>query len=290
MSFEITTAFVEQFGANIDILSQQKDSRFGGKIREETQTGETQFFEQVGPTEAEEATSRHDDTPRMDTPHARRKVSLRTFRWADLIDNADKVRMLIDPTSTYAQAAMMTMNRKRDDLIIEAALGVAFVGKTGATSVVLPSSQKIVHNSTGLTLAKLLAAKEILDGNEVDEDIPRYIAATSKQMTNLLNVTEIKDADFNTVKALVEGKVDTFLGFKFLRSERLPQDSTPNRQVIAWAQDGIVLSRGEGEGMTTTRITERPDKNYSVQVFREENFGSTRMEEEKVVEIACVET
>lgn len=290
MSFEITTAFVEQFQGNIDLLSQQKDSRFGDKVRDETQTGETAFFEQVGPTEAEEATSRHDDTPRMDTPHARRKVVLRTFRWADLIDNADKVRMLIDPTSTYAMSAVMTMNRKRDDLVIEAALGTAYTGKAGATAVVLPSTQKIVHNSTGLTLVKLLSAKEILDGNEVDEDIPRFLAATSKQMTNMLNTTEVKNADYNTVKALVEGKIDTFLGFKFLRSERLTQDATPNRQVIAWAKDGVLLSKGDGEGHTTTRITERADKNYSVQVFREENFGATRMEEKKIVEIACVET
>ena len=82
MSFEITTAFVEQFEGNIDLLSQQMDSRFAGAVRDENQTGETAFFEQVGPTDVEEATSRHDDTPRMDTPHARRKVVLRTFRWA----------------------------------------------------------------------------------------------------------------------------------------------------------------------------------------------------------------
>ena len=196
--------------------------------------------------------------------------------------------MLIDPTSTYAQAAMMTMNRKRDDLIIEAALGTAYTGKNGATSVVLPSTQKIVHGSAGLTLAKVLEAKEIIDGNDVDEEIPRFIAVTAKQVTNMLNTTEVKSSDYNTVKALAAGQIDTFLGFKFLRSQRLTSDGT-SRQVIAWAEDGILLSRGEGAGQTTTRITERADKNYSVQVFREENFGATRMEEDKVVEIACNE-
>lgn len=287
MSFEITTAFVEQFGANIDLLSQQKDSRFGGRVREETQTGETQFFEQVGPTEVEEATSRHDDTPRMDTPHARRQVTLRTFRWADLIDNADKVRMLIDPTSSYANSAVMSMNRKRDLLIIQAALGTAKTGKAGATSVVLPSTQKIAHGSAGLNIAKLLEAKEILDANEVDEDMKRYIAVTSKQVSDLLNTTEIKSSDFNTVKALAMGQINSFLGFEFIRSEQLTQDATPNRQVIAWAEDGVLISQGTGG--TVTRVSERGDKNYSVQVFREETFGSTRMEEKKVVEIACVE-
>lgn len=286
MSFTITTAFVEQFEGNIDLLSQQMDSRFGGRIREENQTGETAHFEQIGATEVEEATSRHDDTPRMDTPHARRQVTLRTFRWADLIDNADKVRMLIDPTSSYARSAVMSMNRKRDLLVIQAALGTAKTGKAGGTSVVLPSTQKIVHGSAGLNIAKLLEAKEILDANEVDENIKRYIAVTSKQVSDLLNTTEIKSSDYNTVKALAMGQMNSFLGFEFIRSEQLTSDGT-SRQVIAWAEDGILLSRGEGG--TTTRISERDDKNYSVQVFREETFGSTRMEEDKVVEIACNE-
>jgi len=287
MSFQIDTAFVEQFEGNIDLLSQQMDSRFGGYVRTESQTGEAAYFEQVGPTDVEEAASRHDDTPRMDTPHARRKVSLRTFRWADLIDNADKVRMLIDPTSTYARNAVMSFNRKRDQIIIEAALGIAYTGKAGTTQVALPSDQKIVHASGGLTLDKLLSAKEILDANEIDEDIPRYIATTARQVTNMLNIEKLTSADYTSVKALAQGQIDTFMGFKFIRSEKLTLDGDGNRQVFAWAEDGIVISQGEGG--TTTRVTERPDKNYSVQVFREETFGATRMEEKKIVEIACTE-
>lgn len=285
MSVEITTAFVEQYGANIDLLSQQKNSRFSMCVRNETQTGESAYFEQVGATDVQEATSRHDDTPRMDTPHARRKVSLRTFRWADLIDNADKVRMLINPQSTYAMSAVMAMNRKRDDIIIEAALGTAYTGKAGGTSVTLPSAQKIAHGSAGLTIAKLRDAKEILDGNDVDPDIMRYIAVNAATLKDLLATTEVTSSDYNTVKALVKGELDTFMGFKFIQSQRLTVDSNSDIQVIAWAEDGILLSRGTGG--TVTRISERSDKNYSVQVFREETFAATRMEEEKVVEIAC---
>jgi hypothetical protein len=286
MSVEITTAFVEQFRANIDLLSQQKDSRFMGKIRMESQVGESGFYEQIGETAALERTSRHADTPRVDTPHARRRVTLRTFEWADLIDKADKVRMLIDPTSSYAQSAMMAMNRSRDDIIIEAALGTSFTGKSGGTSVVLPAAQKIAASATGLTLAKLRSAAEVLNGNDVDPDIRRYMVITAQQLTNLLADTTITSADFNTVKALVNGDIDQFMGFTFLRSERLTLDSNADRQVIAWAEDGILLAQS---AQTVTRITERGDKSYSVQVFRSEDFGATRMEEDKVVEIACVE-
>jgi len=286
MSFEITTAFVNQFGANIDLLSQQKDSRFMGKVRSETQTGETAFYEQIGATAAVERTSRHADTPRVDTPHSRRAVTLKTLEWADLIDQADKVRMLIDPTSSYSQSAMMAMNRSRDDVIIEAALGIARTGKTGTVNVALPASQKIVASATGLTIAKLRQAARIINGNDVDPDIQRYLAFTAIQLDNLLATTEVTSSDFNSVKALVEGKVDTFMGFKFIRTERLTTDGNGDRQIIAWAQDGLLLASGSNN---ITRITERADKSYSVQVFRSEDFGATRMEEDKVVEIACVE-
>ena len=289
MSFEITTAFVNQFGANIDLLSQQKDSRFMGKVRMESQTGETGFYEQIGATAAIERTSRHADTPRVDTPHSRRAVTMATFEWADLIDQADKVRMLIDPTSSYSMSAVMAMNRSRDDVMIEAALGTARTGKNGTVNVVLPVSQKIVAatgSTTGLNIGKLRAAAEILNGNDVDPDIRRYMAITSKQLSNLLAEDELTNADFATVKALVRGEVDEFMGFTFVRTERLTLDGNSDRQIIAWAQDGLLLASGSNN---ITRITERDDKSYSTQVFRSEDFGATRMEEDKVVEIACSE-
>lgn len=287
MSFEITTAFVDQFGANIDMLSQQKDSRFAGKTRMETVTGESGFFEQIGATAAVERTGRHEDTPRVDTPHSRRKVSLRDFIWSDLIDQADKARMLIDPTSSYIMAAVMAMNRSRDDVMIEAALGTSYTGKEGNTQVVLPTSQKIVHGSTGMTLAKLIEASERFNLADVDPDMDKYIALSGKQLSDLLGDEKLTSSDYATVKALVQGQIDTFMGFKFVQTQRLTYDGDSNRQVIAWAGDGLLMAEGSN---AITRVTERDDKNFSIQPYRAECFGATRMEEEKVVEIACVES
>ena len=38
-----------------------------------------------------------------------------------------------------------------------------------------------------------------------------------------------------------------------------------------------------------TKISERADKNYATQVFLSMTIGATRIEDEKMVEIACVE-
>jgi len=287
MSVEITTAFVEQYKANVQMLSQQKGSRLSAAVRNESVTGKNAFFEQIGAVSARIRPSRHADTPQLDTPHDRRRVSLTDFDWADLIDDEDKVRMLIDPTSAYATNAAWAMARAKDDEIISAALGNAQTGVSGGTTTALPSSQKIAVAASGLTIGKLLNAKEILDGNDVDEDIPRYVALSAEQVSDLLNSTEIKSSDFNTVKALAMGQLDTFLGFKFIRTQRLNTDGSGDRQVIAWAQDGILLATGKE---ATSKITERDDKNYATQVFYSMTIGATRMEEKKVVEIACLES
>jgi hypothetical protein len=65
------------------------------------------------------------DTPLMDTPHTRRMVTMTDYEYADLIDSQDKIRMLADPTSTYARAAAAAMGRAMDDVIIAAMYGAA---------------------------------------------------------------------------------------------------------------------------------------------------------------------
>ena len=118
MSNQITTAFVEQYSRNVSMLSQQMGSKLRGSVDVENVTGKNAFFDQVGVTAAVLRTSRHGDTPQIDTPHSRRRLSLADYEWADLVDDMDKVRMLVDPTSSYAKAAAAAMNRSIDDVII----------------------------------------------------------------------------------------------------------------------------------------------------------------------------
>jgi hypothetical protein len=286
MSTNITTAFVQQYSANIQMLSQQMGSLLRDKVRLESVVGKNAFFDQVGKVTAVLKTSRHSDTPQIDTPHARRRVSLADYEFADLIDQQDKVRLLIDPTSSYAQAAAMAMGRAMDDVIITAALGTSFTGETGSTSTTLPSAQKIAEAGTdGLTIAKLRTAKEKFDLASVDPSIQRYMIVSPRQITDLLGTTSVTSSDFNTVKALVQGEVDSFMGFKFITSNRLSIESS-KRKCIAFASDGIALGVGKD---VSARIDERADKSYATQVYYCMSIGATRMEEEKVVEVKCHE-
>ena len=286
MSSQITTAFVQQYSQNVQLLSQQKGSLLRDKVDVESIVGKNAFFDQVGVATAVKRTSRHADTPQMDTPHARRRCSLVDYEYADLIDEQDKVRMLIDPTSSYAQAAAFAMGRAMDDEIIAAATGTAFTGETGSTSTALPAGQQITEAGTdGLTIDKLREAKKILDLNSFDPSIPRYIIVSPKQIDDLLGTTSVTSSDFNTVKALVQGEVNAFMGFNFIVSNRLSIASS-KRKLIAYAMDGIKLALGKD---VMSRIEERADKGYATQVYYCMSIGATRMEEEKVVSIEAHE-
>jgi len=283
MSTQITTAFVEQYKSNVFHLAQQKGSRLRGAVKSETVTGTSHYFERIGATAAQVRTTRHSNTPQIDTPHSRRKVTLADYDWADLIDQEDKVRMLISPQSEYAKAGAYAMGRAMDDAIIAAASGNAFGGVAGATSIALPAAQKIAVGTTSLTVAKLISAKEILDASDVDPDEEKYLVCSAKEITSLLGDDKVTSADFNSVKALVAGQVDTFMGFKFIRTERIAASGGDNL-ALAFTQSAIGLALGRD---IQTRISERDDKNYATQVFLSMTIGATRVEDEKVVEIAC---
>ena len=294
MSTQITTAFVQQYRANVEHLLQQKGSRLRPYVRVETQNAEFDFYDRIGATSAQEVTGRHQDTPLVNVPHDRRRVSLRDFDWAELIDRPDRIRLLIDPTSPYSQNASYALGRKMDEIILEAMFNSVSTGKTGSSTVTFPAGQQIAVNfvesgsaaNSGLTIGKLRKDKQMLDASETDPADPRYIVVTAKQVTDLLQTTEITSADFNSVKALVQGDVNTFMGFEFVRTELVNTDASSHRRVPCFTKSGMLLAVGQDVNVD---IGPRRDKRNSTQVYCSASFGSVRMNEEKVIEIKCAE-
>ncbi len=312
-SFEITTAFVEGYKNNIIMLSQQKDARFFPRARQESQNSKADFHERIGLVDAQEILTRHGDTPILNTPHSRRMVTLRDAEYGDMIDKMDRVRLLINPDDAYVAAAVMAMNRFKDDRFIEAALGNAKAGEDGSTLVPLPTSQKLAcfdgATTTGveLNVETIVAVGAKFDANDVDESIRKYFGWGSKQKQSLMNQTKATSSDFVSVQALTSGKINDFYGFEFIRSERLPLEAGAvtytvtnglvgagtgtipagkGRRCIAWAEDGMLSSVGQD---IIARIAERADKRFGTQIYVAESVGNTRLEEEKVVEVICFE-
>ena len=285
MSFQITEAFVQQYNSTVSLVSQQKQSRLEPAVRVETIRGTREAFDSIGTVEAQPRGGRHADTPQMDTPHMRRWVTSAPYNWADLVDKPDRLRMLYDPTSPYVQNAVMAFNRAKDKIIINAAFAPAWTGEHGDIQKAFPAGNIIAHGDTGLTIEKLIQARGMLWRNEVDESEPLFVAVTSFQLEDMLNNTKVQSADYNTIKALVRGEINSFMGFTFIRTEQLEKEGAA-RKCIVWSKPGLLLAKAED---ITTKISERGDKNYSTQVYAEMDLGAVRMEDEKVLQLQCKE-
>lgn len=293
MSFEAAVASTQQYTDNVRYLLQQNGSKLRKAVMEGSYTGKAaKAVEQIGAVEAEDRTTRHDDTPLISTPHDARWVFPIDSRWADLIDDEDKLRQLAKLDSPYAENGARALGRKIDQRIIDAFFGDARTGENGTDVTPFPSdaSQTVlasVGSTTGLNVAKLRAAKKILMANEVDIDSdPLYVAITAGQHDDLLSETQAISLDFNTKPVLVDGKITAFMGFQFIHTEKLGLSGS-DRRCPCWARSGMHLGVWND---ITTRITERSDKNHATQVFVTGTFGATRTEEKKVVEILCTES
>jgi len=291
MSFQIPTAFVQQYRPMLERLVQQGGSRLRGNVRIETQVGVNEYFDRVGAVTARKVTTRHDDSPLISTPHDRRRVSILDYDWGDLIDTQDKLRLLLDPTSTYSENARDAFGRAIDDEIIGAAFGTAFTGVDGSTQVTFPAGNQVAVNfkiggggsNSSLILDKILEAKRLMDLKEVPAD-GRFIVASSKEFQNLLNTTTVLSSDYNTVRALASGQPGTLYGFEMIRSERLLVNGSAQNRVIAYQRDGLLLSMAQD---ISVEIAPRPDKRFAPYIYVCMTLGATRMEEERVIELVC---
>lgn len=309
MSIQITTAMVNMYNANVFHLVQQKGSRLRGLVRNETQRAESEFYDRIGSVSAQLKVGRHSETTYQDTPHSRRRVTLEDYFYADLVDREDKLRIIQSPESEYAKAAAMALGRSMDDVIITAALGNAYSGKAGATAVPLANANKLcAHDGTSevaikLNVRTLRAAKKYFNKNEAgDSDL--YFVLDAENLDGLLAETEITSSDYANVKALVNGDVDSFMGFKFIRSERLPVTTATTTfsdlngsvgagdgtaavgsvRCFAFQREGLLFAVAAD---MNTKIEQLPTKHYAWQVYASLNVGATRLEEERVCEVIC---
>lgn len=302
MAGEILTTlpnhYQTQFEQNWDFLCQQMETRFRDKVRVEPVNGKERRFSQIGEVGPMRLiTTRNGQTIPADSPLAQRWLRPAGYDFVTWIDEWDEISLgtLPAPESEHVRAHAMAANRNVDDVIIEAATGTSYIGSAGTTAVTLGSGQQVAVDyvesgstaNSGMTIAKLRRAKYILDSNECTEGA-RYVAMTSKQIQELLATTEITSADFNTVRALVAGEIDTFLGFKFVRSERLSLNaSTDVRTCFAWVKDAVVLGVGQGR---KARMDILPTQNHTIQIRTTEVIGGTRLQEEGVVLIYADES
>ncbi|RTK93051.1 hypothetical protein EKI60_06455 [Candidatus Saccharibacteria bacterium] len=275
--------YAQAYGQNIMQLAQQKYSKLASTVYMKPNVrGKTFFQDQIGQWNMEVKGSRNTQTPNNDPVLGRRMGIMVDYHDARLLDRGDELKAISDPRSAYTIAAAQSLGRKMDDVIIAAAIGTAYSGETGSTSVT-NGNLKLVTASV-LTLAEVIAIKQALDEQDVEMD-DRYFVTSPASLDSLLNVSQATSTDYAAVKALVRGEIDSWMGFKWIMSTRIAAATAVNGstcQGIAYQKYGICAAMA-AEPMV--RTDERADLSYSWQVYYELNIGAVRLEEDRVVSI-----
>jgi hypothetical protein len=294
MPDNITVASVQTYKANVELLLQQQDSRLAGKVTTGAYVGKAaSVVEQFGEATAVQKTNRHGDTPLLDISQDKRWVFPSDYEWASLIDNPDKLRMIIDPTSPYAAAGAAAMQRVKDDIILAAMFGTNYTGENGTTAEsfgTVDSGTYDVAVATGgtasaLNVAKLqLAIRKLITANKGELMEPVFGAISSYEHDSLLKEIQIVNKDYGNSAVLVDGSVKRFMGIDFTLTERLTVNSSGNRLIPIWLKSGMHL--GVWNDMNV-QVGPRADKSYATQVYLAMTLGATRTQLGKIIRVGC---
>ncbi len=296
MADQLTTYFETEFSNNWEMLAQQRESRLKGAVTSTTITGKRRKFNQLETGSMQEVTTRKGDTPDGDSTGYAYWIYRRKFERVITFDEDDEMQLgtIALPNSDEVSSMVAAANRTTDDVIIDAFDATRYIGENGTTTDVFDTTYQVAVDyvasgsttNSGITLPKILAAKRILDENEVDDN-DRYFVHSAQGLQDMLLTTQITSADYATVKALATGTVDQFAGFKFIRSERCDLNAgTDVRSCYAFAKSGIKFA----DGGRNTYIDVLPSRRHAKQIRGVYRCGAVRTENKRVVRVYADES
>jgi len=273
--------YAQAYSQNIMQLAQQKYSKLYNTVYMKPNVrGKTFFQDQIGQWQMETKGGRNTVTPNNDPVLSRRMGLMVDYHDNRLLDRGDELKSISDPRSAYTIAAAQSLGRRIDDSIIAAAIGTSYSGETGSTSVTNGNVQ--IVTASALTFAEIRTIKATLDTADVEME-DRYMVVDPASLDSLLAVEQATSSDYNVVKALVRGEIDTWLGFKWIMSTRISEATAvlgSTVEGIAYQKYGLCMALADAP---LVRTDERKDLSYSWQVYYELNIGVTRLEEDRVV-------
>lgn len=280
MAIAISNAFVTLFDTEVK-QAYQADAVLRNTVRLRTGvTAATHKFPKIGAGVAQVRIPQSDVTP-LNVDYSQATVNLQDWIAAEYSDIFNQAKVNFDERQELVQVVGKAVARRADQLIINA-LAASGTSNTVATTVGGAGSN--------LNIEKLIAAKKELDTKNVPME-DRFMLVHAANLAGLLNETEVTSSDFNTVKALVQGQVDTFLGFKIItigdRDEGglVGGGSGQTRKVWAWHKSAVGMAESLG---IRSEINYIPEKT-SWLVASMFSAGSVAIDNTGIVEITCTE-
>jgi len=278
MAQQLSTAFVTLFDAEVK-QAYQGTAVLRPAIRGRSGVeGSSYKFPKIGKGVAQVRIPQTDVTP-LNVSYGQVTATLSDYIAAEYSDIFSQAKVNFDERSELVKVVASAVGRRQDQLILDALIA-------SSTSNTVASS--VGGANTNMNLDKLLAAKKALDAKNVPMD-NRHIIIHANNLAGMLGETKVTSSDFNTVKALVNGELNTFLGFTFHvlgdRDEGGLPLSSGDRKVYAFHRDAI----GMAEGIAPkTEINYIPEKT-SWLVTSLFSAGAVAIDAEGIVEITCDE-
>lgn len=279
MAQNLSTAFVTLFDAEVKQAYQASAVlRPAVRIRAGVE-GSTYKFPKIGKGVAQVRIPQTDITP-LNVTYSQVTATLSDYIAAEYSDIFMQAKVNFDERRELVKVVSNAIGRRQDQLILDA------LTASSASSV----SNDIGGSDTNMNVAKLRTAAQTLNANNVPMD-NRHIIIHANSLASLLSETAVTSSDFNTVKALVQGEINTFLGFTFHvlgdRTEGgLIKDGSNDRTCFAFHKDALGLAEGIAP---KTEINYVPEKT-SFLIASMFSAGAVAIDDEGIVKIVCRES
>lgn len=280
MAISLSNAFVTLFDAEVKQAYQGKAMLVGAVRQRRGVEGSSVKFPKVGKGVATARVTQTDVTP-MNVGFSNVTCTLQDWNAAEYSDIFSQAKVNFDERSELSQVVGAAIGRRQDQLILDA---LSAASSTGTVA------NSIGGSNTNMNISKLREAAKILNAKNVPSD-GRHIIIHANSLASMLEQTSVTSSDFNSVKALVQGEISTFMGFQFhILGDRteggLPLDASSDRTLYAFHSQAI----GYAEGIAPkTEINYIPEKT-SWLVNALFSAGSVAIDSEGIVKITARDT
>ena len=305
-----TEAFVNAYKAGYEHILQETTDVYGSVVRLESIEGERKAYDFLGSIEMSQKGTRFGDIPIEDIDHNRRWIYPQWFEKGIYVDDLDKIAMHTDPTSDYMKAIAKAIVRKKNDVIFSAFEGTVQGGKDygdqnyafndAAFDSASEGGRTILHDttnsfasggtSTGMTIEKLILAREALVELKNDANQMFNLVVSQRQISELFREAETQSLDTSPFRSLAEGNMTQFHGFNILvdynisgGTETGVDDATTIYPCYAFTNDAILYAQHTTPMFKVDWIPQKGIWQISAKV----GMNAIRMDEDKIIKIEC---
>lgn len=284
MSTGLSTAFIQLFDAEVK-QAYQGSAVLNNVCRMRTGVvGSTANFPNVGKGQATVRTPQTDVTP-LNTSFGTTSVSLTDYNASEYSDIFNQQKVNFDERRELAQVVGNAIGRRQDQVIIDA-LSSASAGTTVANTVVTTGSA----SASDLNVGKILSAKKALDAKNVPPT-DRHLIIHANNLSALLGDERAVSGDYQNLRALVAGQINTFLGFTVhMIGDRdeggLAIDGSSDRICYAFHKMAVACAVGIAP---KTEVNYIPEKT-SFLVTSMLSMGASVIDTDGLVDVTCRES